>query len=303
MGKVIVVVGPTATGKTDLAVSICKKFNGEIISVDSRQAYREMNIGTGKSLGDGSIPIHLYDLVNPTERLNAYDYATYAWEKIEDFWSRGKLPFLVGGTGFYMDVILGHRILSGVGVDPKLRVGLEALSKEELAKRLSALDPQKLKTIDIHNKYRLVRAIEVLMQTKNSKTRDKSESPKVKIGGDWESLTIGLTSESSYLYNRADQRVNSMVEAGLVNEVKGLVKKYGWEVPGLNALGYRELKPYLESSIQLSEAVKKLKYDTHAYIRRQKTYFKKYFSSAYWFDISKPRFEEEVKSKVNLFLR
>src|SRR3990167_11185641 len=117
MRKLIVVVGPTATGKTSLAISLCKKFKGEIISVDSRQAYREMEIGTGKATIDngqvtidkGDTPIHLYDVVGPDERLNAFEFSNLAWEKVEEIWSGNKVPFLVGGTGFYLDVILGRR--------------------------------------------------------------------------------------------------------------------------------------------------------------------------------------------------
>lgn len=347
MNKIVAIVGPTATGKTDLAVALCKKFNGEIISVDSRQAYKEMNIGTGKTItssipklsatmlrsnvANGSrIQSHLDDLVLPSERLNAYDYSLLAQQKIKEIWSRKNLPFLVGGTGFYMDVILGRRILSGVSADPELRGELENLSKEQLIKRLDMLDPQKLKTMDIHNGYRLIRAIEIASKiyrarhpkpirpeahgsrrlvsgsgSRNEFRMTEKADPEsdlgLKVSGDI--FVMGLTADNTCLYERADERVDNMVKGGLIGEVSNLVKKYGWEAPGLNTLGYREFRPYLEGSIQLDEAVQKLKFNTHAYIRRQKTYFKKYFNDAQWFDISQEGFGEQAAGKVELFLR
>ena len=299
MKNVIAILGPTATGKTDLAIALCKKFNGEIISVDSRQAYKGMDIGTGKSFGDGSIPIHLYSLVAPNERLNAHMFAQRAMEKLEAIHSKNKVAFLVGGTGFYLDVILGRRVLSGIGADLKLRDTLESLSEEQLIGRLNSLDPQKLATIDTHNRYRLVRAIEI------------ASAPKVVLqghplknsrGGLMDVLIIGLMAENNHLYERSDKRINSMMKAGLLEEVGELVKEYGFEASGLKTLGYREFKPYFEGQLSLEEAVQKLKFNTHAYIRRQKTYFKKYFSDASWVDVGKPGFEEVTLNKVESFL-
>lgn len=311
MNKIVIILGPTATGKTNLALKLCQKFNGEIISVDSRQAYKEMEIGTGKIMLSTSSPrsgevkekirTYLQNLIDPLERLNAYDYSLQAWEKMEEILAEGKLPFLVGGTGFYLDVILGRRKLSGFGVNQELRDGLESLSIKDLVEKLKQLDPDKLKTIDLHNKYRLIRAIEIARGSLQGHPLPSAR------GGLRESqnkiIIIGLTGDNLLLYKRADERVDLMIKSGLIEEVKRLAEKYGWVAPGLNSLGYRELKPHLDGLIQLDIAVEKIKFNTHAYIRRQKTYFKKYFSDVSWFDVRQPEFEKEVTNKVNLFLK
>ncbi len=307
--KIVVILGPTATGKTDLATKLCQRFGGEIISVDSRQAYQEMEIGTGKKCQmsnvkcQNSVPIHLYDTVKPDRQLNAFEYSRQAWEKIIEIRSREKVPFLVGGTGFYLEVILGFRQLAGFGVDQELRAGLTGLSDLQLASRLGDLDPVGLKTIDVHNKYRLMRAVEVAV----AKTRGSD----LKIGSDPGeqtqtnlcSLLIGLTAENPRLYEMADERVDRMISQGLPEEVRRLAKKYSWTAPGLKTLGYREFKPCFEAGVSLSEVTQKVKFHTHSYIRRQKTYFKKYFALASWFDISKPGFEKDVAKEVKSFLR
>lgn len=301
--KVVAIVGPTATGKTDLAIFLCQKFNGESISVDSRQAYREMEIGTGKkTISDPSkendVQTHLHDLVPPSERLNAHDYSRLVWKKMEEIWSTNKIPFLVGGTGFYMDVILGRRFLSGVGADPFLRQELESLSTTSLAKRLGRLSTAKLQIIDTRNRYRLVRAIEILEKTKVTKEDLPAQFKKITLA-----LIFGLTASNAFLYGRSDERIDEMFKRGLEAEVLSLSEKYGWEAPGLKTLGYREFKPYFEGRVSLHEAKQRLKFNTHAYIRRQKTYFKKYFADAFWVDVGKEGFEELVANKVESFLR
>lgn len=308
INKFVVILGPTATGKTSLAVSLCKKYNGEIISVDSRQAYRGMEIGTGRKVQSAkceaqnfSIPIHLYDVINPDEQLNAYDYSISAWKKIEEIWSGNKVPFLVGGTGFYLDVILGRRTLAGVGSDPKLRNELENLSKDQLIERLDNLDPQKLETIDTNNKYRLTRAVEIASTPKVIPQGHPLRNSRGGLEERENYLIIGLMAENPYLYKRADERVAWMMEIGLLDEVKRLSEKYGWAAPGLKTLGYREFIPYFEGKALLPEVVQRLKYNTHAYIRRQKTYFKKN-TDIKWFDITDSRFDKMVVDAVKSFL-
>ncbi len=308
MNKLVVILGPTATGKTELAVKLCRKFNGEIISVDSRQAYQGMEIGTGKVTSDTGqlttdqtkVVTHFHNLVEPNQQLNAYDYSQRAWEKIKEIWSRKKIPFLVGGSGFYLDVILGRRKLAGVGVNPELRTELESLAVNQLADRLRGLDPEKLKALDVKNKYRLIRAIEIALGPPQGHPLQTARGGLREIQGG--TLIVGLTAENSCLYKRADERIDQMIGVGLVEEVGGLAKKYGWAAPGLRTLGYREFKPYFDGLIQLNEAVQKLKFNTHAYIRRQKTYFKKYFAHAVWFDISDKGFEKKVEKEVECFL-
>lgn len=308
MGKIVAILGPTAAGKTDLAIFLCKKFNGEIISVDSRQAYRQLNIGTGKSFGDGTVPIHLYDVAKPSQGLNAHDFAQLAWEKLEEVNSRGCVSFLVGGTGFYFDVVLGQRQLAGVGVDQKLREELEKISTEELVKKLGNLDNNKLKAIDTNNRYRLIRAVEIALATHPGRHSGRVQNPILESSHNFATpqndvLILGLTAENSYLFKRADERTDEMVRKGLLDEVRAVVKEYGWDAPGLKTLGYREFKPYFEGRVSLDEAKQRLKFNTHAYIRRQKTYFKKYFADAFWVDVGKEGFEELLVNKVESFLR
>lgn len=318
--KIVVIFGPTATGKTDLAIKLCQRFGGEIISVDSRQAYKEMEVGTGKNFqisitnfqtdtqtqaaNPREVLIHLYDVATPDQQLNAYEFAQMAWEKIRDICSRGKVPFLVGGTGFYLEVILGFRPLSGFGADRELRVELEGLSTEQLVERLMTLDLERARMIDVKNKYRLIRAIELTSARSGILQGLALQRPLQRPGlrEDFGYLLVGLTAENSRLYEMADGRIDRMMEQGLLEEVRRLVKKYGWATPGLKTLGYREFQPYFQDGISLPEVTQRIKFNTHSYIRRQKTYFKKYFASASWFDISQPGFEKEAEKEVKLFL-
>ena len=322
MRKLIVVVGPTATGKTSLAVSLCQKFNGEIISVDSRQAYREMEIGTGKAMQNSKIkmqneevPIHLYDLVKPDEQPNAFEYSQRAREKVRDICSRGKIPFLVGGTGFYLDVVLGRVGLAEVGSNEELRRELSLLTDSQLLERLGRLDPGRLEKIDRKNRYRVLRALEIAWQNQRSmdstmltidperksngsKIKDQSQSLKVKS---FQVLWLGLTAANEVLYKVADARIDRMMKEGLEEEVRSLVEKYGWEAPGLKTLGYREFRPYFEQGSGLEVVIQKIKFNTHAYIRRQKTYFKRNHQII-WLNIGKAGFGKEASDRVRLFL-
>lgn len=298
-----------------MAITLCRKFDGEIISVDSRQVYKGMNVGTGKFLGvPSSVPIssstlrsgkeregvvtHLFDVISPDDQLNAFEFANLAWEKIEQIWSGDKVPFLVGGTGFYLDVILGKQELANVGADLILRQRLEKLTAAELVGRLKRISPERRLRIDVHNRYRLVRAIEVAEAgIKNQESRVKNKRPR-----GLRYLVIGLTAPNGYLYQIADERVDSMMKVGLLTEVKDLAEKYGWAAPGLKTVGYREFGPYFSGEVNLAEVVQRLKFNTHAYIRRQKTYFKK-SGVTEWFDVTLPGFEERVENEVKSFLR
>lgn len=332
MNKIVVIVGPTATGKTSLAIKLCKIFNGEIISVDSRQAYTEMEIGTGKNIGykiggsrlesNEEVPIYLYDVAEPNKQLSAFEFSNIAWQKIKEIWSKGKVPFLVGGSGFYMDVTLGLVKLASVPSDPALRNELSALTSEQLLERLKELNPERAAKIDSKNPYRLLRAVEV---EETSRLNNGSNHPKrteestieesetvLRLPVDqnnnlvnvlpFKYLLIGLTAENFQLYKLADARVDDMVKLGLLSEVKQLSEKYGWQAPGLKTLGYREFMPYFTGNTSLNDAIQRLKFNTHSYIRRQKTYFKRN-KNIKWFDITFPGFDKQVIKVVKLFLQ
>ena len=303
MTRIIAIVGPTATGKTSLAVRLCSVFGGEIVSVDSRQAYREMEIGTGKDRRDlpPNLRVHLYDLVSPRDRLSAFDFSRAAERAIRGISERDQTPFLVGGSGFYLDVILGRRRLANIGPDLFLRSQLEALTSPELIERLRVLNPQRLQQIDAHNRQRLMRAIEI-ERAQPFEPKVPNQKSDLDALHSFDPLIVGLTAENGFIYKRADQRVDDLLAQGLTQEVAGLVKKYGWEAPGLKTLGYHEFRPFFEGAMSLAEVILRLKFNTHAYIRRQKTYFKRN-PSIIWFNITETEFERRVVREVESFLR
>lgn len=318
----IAICGPTGTGKTSLGFKLCHPpaggFNGEIVSIDSRQLYKGLEIGSGKAVasskyqvlrGDGywdvrsreagsAVRIHLYDLIEPDEELNVVQFAKIAGPMIERIWARGKIPFLVGGAGLYFEVLLGQVAVAKVDPDPRLRRRLEELSNEELFLRLKGLDPERAESIDSHSPHRLMRAIEIAIGRKN--TGRKSGIVEV-LPPDLEPLWIGLDAPRELLYEKIDRRVGEMVAAGLLDEVQTLVEKYGWKVPALNSIGYIEFKPYFEGGATLEECVVRAKFNTHAYARRQLTWFRRN-KNIKWFDIMEDGFEEKVGEMVELYL-
>ncbi len=292
--KLIAIVGPTASGKTSLGIELAQKFNGEVISVDSRQVYVRMDIGTGKVLGDkketeiekgGSIGqlfgsrgyveaegvVHWgIDLVTPDVRYSAAEFKTYAEQKIKDIVSRGKLPILVGGTGFWLAALLDNYDLANTPADEVLRAGLEKEGIGELFARYKRIDPQGAETIDKTNKRKLVRALEVSTVTgvPFSQYQSKGE-PK------YQSLQIGLRVEREELYARINDRVESMVALGLVNEVRRLKDAYGCQTESMTGIGYRQVCAFLHGDDSLKEAIESIKQDSRRYAKRQETWFKR----------------------------
>ena len=313
-----VICGPTATGKTSLALNLCQKFNGEIVSIDSRQIYKGLEIGSGKRITDNAyritkgngywdiegtetgeaVRVHLYDLIEPDEELNVVQFSKIAGPTIERIWARGKLPVLVGGSGLYLEVLLGMVGVAKVPPNPGLRSRLENLSKEELLAELEELDPERAKTIDRNSPHRLVRAIEI---AKNPSTVDSRQSTIEVLPRNIEPLWIGLNASREILYQWIDERMDEMVKAGLLEEVGNLVEKYGWEAPALNSIGYIEFKPYFENEATLEECISRAKFNTHAYARRQLTWFRRN-ENIKWFDVTKESFDEEVIKLVRSYL-
>ena len=350
MKKLVVICGPTGTGKTSLALKLCQKFNGEIVSVDSRQIYKGLTIGSGKDIRDtkyeilntsdgywdigdkstgAAVRIHLYDLIEPNEELNVVQFAKIAGPIIERIWARGKVPFLVGGAGLYFEVLLGRVAVAKVDPNPELRRRLGKLSNEELFAKLKELDPERARTIDPNSPHRLIRAIEIAesRQSVGGKKKPPQGTPlrslqnlkgwgvrrfsSDELGNRWpggsgfvevlppdlEPLWIGLNAPREFLYKKIDQRLEGMVEAGLLEEIKTLVERYGWEAPALNSIGYIEFKPYFEKTATLEECLVRAKFNTHAYARRQLTWFRRN-KDIQWFDITEDGFEQRVKKAV-----
>jgi tRNA dimethylallyltransferase len=273
----LAVVGPTAVGKTALAITLARHLGGEIVSADSRQVYRHMDIGTAKPTPQelAAAPHHLIEIIDPDEEFSLATYQDRATQTIADIAARGRLPILAGGTGQYLAAILQGWQLPRVAPDPELRAALEREAAEHgaaaLHERLARVDPAAAAGIMPGNVRRVIRALEVYQLTGRpiSSQRAMQAPP-------YRARTIWLTLPAPALYARIDARVDAMVAAGLPEEVRALVARgYGWELPAMSSLGYREFRPYFAGEDTLAEAVQRLKYDTHAFARRQKTWFQR----------------------------
>jgi len=271
--KIIVVLGPTASGKSELAIKLAKKFNGEIVSADSRQIYKKMNIGTAKPPQDkklkvkngnylvGGIPHHLIDVIGPNGQFSAVKYRDLALKAIKKIYTKGKIPIVCGGTGFYIRALIDNIVIPAVKPDKSLRKILEKKTSPELLLELKRLDPQRAKNIDPNNRRRLIRAIEIIKKT-------NKPIPRLKSKKFFNPLYIGIKKSPEELKNLIDARVKKMIKNGLEKEVKNLVKKYGWTTVLKNTIGYKE---WLEKKPE-----SQIKANTLKFAKRQITWFKKY---------------------------
>ncbi len=272
-----VIVGPTAVGKTALAVAMARRNGGEIISADSRQIYRHMTIGTAKPTAAelAAAPHHLIDLCTPDEHFSLATYQDLAVAAIAEVHARGRLPLLVGGTGQYLAAVLEGWQIPRVAPQPDLRAELEQQASihgvTALHRRLALVDPAAAAQIAPTNLRRIVRALEVYTLTGEPiSAQQRRASPPYAI------RTIWLTRPRDELYARADARVDAMIAAGLVDEVAGLLAQgYHWALPALSSLGYLQLRPYLEGRATLASCIERLKFDTHSFIRRQEAWFRR----------------------------
>ena len=271
--KVIAVVGATASGKSAYAVDLAEKIGGEIISADSRLVYKGMNIGTAKPAIDEmrGIPHYMIDIVEPDINYSAGLYAKEAKKHVKDILSRGKTPVIAGGTGLYFRILLENYKLPDVEPDYKLREELSKLSFDELSQILSDLDRNALNTLERNDQKKIIRYIEIVKLTglPLSKACGKNDDKEFDI--EW----IGLNFPREELYERINKRVDLMVEQGLVEETKYLLKKYG-RIPNIvDTIGYKEIISYLDGEFTLDEAKNKLKQNTRNYAKRQLTWFRK----------------------------
>jgi tRNA dimethylallyltransferase len=286
--KLIAVVGPTATGKTSLAIDLARAVDGEIVGADSRQVYRHMDIGTAKPTPEerALAPHHLLDVVNPDEPFSLAQYLELAIAALEDIWSRGRQPLLVGGSGQYVWALLEGWTVPRLPPQPELRRSLEEQAAREgpeaLHQELARVDSRAAESIDRRNVRRVVRALEVYQATGRPISFWQEKAPP-----DWEVLILGLACARDDLYRRIDGRVDGMTEAGLVDEVRGLLAMgHDRELTSMSGIGYREIVQYLLGELDLSTAVQRIKTATHRLARQQATWFRRDDSRIRWIDVS-----------------
>jgi tRNA dimethylallyltransferase len=274
--SIIAIVGPTASGKTALGITLAKKFGGEIVSADSRQIYRGMDIGTAKpsAAEQHAIPHHLIDIKDPDEDYTVADYKTDATAAINDIIGRGKLPLLVGGTGLYIKAVLENLDIPKTQAHPELRAQIEKeIASEGLAavfEKLIVLDPDAANVVDLKNPRRVVRALEVALATGIPFTAQRKKNEPL-----YNALVLGLNPPAELLRERIDQRVDTMIRDGLVEEVKALIEKHGQKPIALDAIGYREIIAHLNGTLSQGKAIAAIKINTWHYTKRQMTWFKK----------------------------
>jgi tRNA dimethylallyltransferase len=282
----ILLIGPTAVGKTELSIQLAERLKGEIVSADSRLFYRGMDIGTAKPTLEerARVPHHLIDVANPDETWSLALFQKKAAEIIANIHQRGQLPFLVGGTGQYARAVTEGWSPPAVKPDPHLRSELEKLREENgadwLHTKLHELDPLAAEKIDPRNVRRTVRALEVILTTGKpfSLQRGQSDSP-------YRLLTIGLKRPRAELYKRVDERIESMFAAGLVEEVKALLEKgYLPELPTMSAIGYRECIRVVKGEWSIEQAKVEMRRATRMFVRRQANWFKETDPGIHWFD-------------------
>ena len=283
----IVLLGPTAVGKTELSLRLCEAFNGEVVGADSRQIYRFMDIGTAKpSLAERQrVRHHLIDIRDPNQTLTLAEYQQLAYQTIDAIHQRGRIPFLVGGTALYIRAVVQGLRIPEVPPDPALRAKLEAELAQTgvgaLFQRLQTLDPATAAVIDAQNPRRLLRALEIVLLTGKSKVELEGAFPPA-----YRIVQIGLDRPRDELYHRIDQRVDAMMAHGLVAETQWLLAAgYQPPLPSISSLGYREIITHLAGEITLATAVERIKHETHRFVRHQYTSFRK-MSDIHWFDLS-----------------
>jgi tRNA dimethylallyltransferase len=298
--KVFIILGPTSTGKTTLALDLCSRYSGEIISADSRQIYKYMDIGTGKVplaersgnlKGDrfwqiGNTKVWGYDLVKPDEFFSAYDYANFALPKINELQKENKNVFLVGGTGFYIDIVTGRTKPSFVEPDPALRKELEELDASELLERLKTLSGAVSDRLDVKNPARIIRAIERAMK-KNINEKELPYLQNTKF------YYVGLNAPREVLFSRADKWAEEVWKNGLPEETQKLIDMGYENSPKLRGLVYKSAVEFIKVRSDEAKFLERVKFDLHGYIRRQQTYFKKN-GGIVWFDISKENCRQNI---------
>ncbi len=303
MNHLIAIIGPTGVGKSRLAIRLAQAFDGEVVNADSRQIYRHMDIGTAKPDGEqlSLVPHHLIDIINPDEDFSLAQFQQMAYRAINNIQRRHILPLLVGGSGQYIWSVLEGWGIPRVPPDKEMRRRLERRAvegdKEELYRELEASSPAAAERIDQRNVRRVIRALEVARSKHGHSAGCQPNTPPP-----YNSLIIGLTTDRAALYQAIDLRVDKMIEQGLVEEVKKLVVMgYGYGLPAMSAIGYKQIGLFLNGELGLEAAVQQMKYEIHRFVRRQYNWFKREDSRIRWFDV-KGRIEAEITDLVREFI-
>ena len=298
--KVIVICGPTASGKTGLSIELAKKINGEIVSCDSMQIYKDMTIGTAKPTIDEmqGIKHYLIDCVSPEERYSVADYKRDATEAIENIISDGKVPIIVGGTGLYLEALIYNIEYNEIETDLEYRENLEKIEKEEGLEKLyqmaEKIDKIAMQKISHNDKKRIFRVLEIYHSTGKTKTELEAESRKQE--SKYTYVLFGITMDREKLYDRINKRVDIMIEQGLIKEVENLLKKYKEFPTAMQGLGYKEVVEYLKGFTTKEEMIEKIKRETRRYAKRQLTWFRKY-KDLKWIDGL-----DNIQNNINIIL-
>ena len=278
--KVIVIVGPTASGKTALSIELAKRINGEIVSCDSMQIYKDMDIGSAKPTLEEmqGIKHYMIDVVKPDERFSVAEYKKQAEKAIEEILSKGKTPIVIGGTGLYADSLIYSIEYPEIEFDQNYRNKLEkkANTQEgliELYNEAKRIDEEAIKKISENDKKRIIRILEIFHSTEKTKTQLEIESRRNEVKYDYRVFAIDMNRE--ILYDRINKRVDIMIENGLIQEVKNLLNKYESFPTAMQGLGYKEVVEYLDGKLTKEEMIEKIKQETRRYAKRQLTWFRK----------------------------
>lgn len=277
--KVIVICGPTASGKTALSIELAKKINGEIISADSMQIYKDMSIGTAKPTVEEmqGIKHYLIDFVSPDERYSVAQYKQDAKKAIKEILEKGKTPIIVGGTGLYIDSLIYEIDYTDIKIDENYRKQLEQTAEKEgldkLYQEAEKIDPDAMKKISQNDKKRIMRVLEIYHSTGKTKTQQELESRKNPVEYDYRIFAINWDREK--LYQRINKRVDIMIEKGLIEEVNQILNKYKKFPTAMQGLGYKEVVDYINGKYTIEEMIEKIKMETRRYAKRQLTWFRK----------------------------
>lgn len=301
MEKVIIIVGPTAVGKTKLSIDLAKRLNTEVISGDSMQVYKGMNIGTGKVTETEmeNIPHHMLDILHPDEAFSVAEYQRMVQQKINQINNTDKIPLLVGGSGLYIQAVLYDYIFSEQKRDETLTKELEKRMEAEgnlvLYNELKQLDPNQASAIHPNNKRRLIRALETYYTTGKTMSERHAKQQHTPI---YEHVLIGLEMDREQLYNQINQRVDQMIEHGLIEEVTYLYEQNYEHTQAMKAIGYKEIIPYLKGETDLETAVSLLKRNSRRYAKRQYTWFKNKMNIQ-WYNLSEKKYDTIVEEIMN----
>lgn len=276
--KIVVIVGPTASGKTKLSIELAKRIDGEVVSCDSMQIYKEMDIGSAKPTIEEmqGIKHHLIDYISPEERYSVARYKQDAKKAIKEILEKGKVPIIVGGTGLYVNSLIYEIEYNKIEFDAEYREKLEEKAKkglEDLYEEAKKIDPKAMEIISPNDKKRIIRVLEIYHATKKTKTELEIESRKNEVQYDYRVFAIDIRRD--ILYDRINKRVDKMIEQGLIQEVENLKQKYSEFPTAMQGLGYKEVVQYFENELTKEEMIEKIKQETRRYAKRQLTWFRK----------------------------